>query len=241
MSKLGISSALVLALSVIVGSPSWAQAVVAVVEAPEPRVHELSGDEQIRALYAEVAANLQAAGHDLTLDVHNLTTFSREEFGQYKTYQVFSLGEGLRLRIEPIHSETNVRMLDGSKMQTDRFVTFDLVWKPDYWLLRADTERAALFHSIRTQSFAAYMETAARDDDRLETVDAVTSFDVRLRFDERERVYRAMALWLPEGSPEPQFILVDQILLQRDAALDPTSPIRPLSALDAPPSTSKDH
>lgn len=205
------------------------------VEPSEPRVHELSRDEQVRALYSEVAGNLQAAGHDLTLEIHHLATVPRKEFGRYQTYQVFSLGEGLCLRIEPIYSQTNVRMPDGSSREAHAFATFDLVWKPDYWLMHADAERAELFHSIRAQNFADYMETAARDDERLETVDAATSFEVRLRHAGRERVYRAVALWLPSDFAESELILVDRILLQLDSALDPPWPIRPLSAVSGQP------
>lgn len=226
-------SALWLALLFFAGSGLLAQA-----RSVPP--NDESREAEVRALYTEAARNLQAAGHDIALEVHHVATIPPEQFDRYKTYEMFSMGEGICLYVEPHTHGTNLQMPDGSQTEIDRFITFHLEWRPDYWLLNAGPERAELFQSLRTQSFADYMETAAQDDESLAAVEAVTSFEVHLSFEGRSRVYRGMVVWFPEGSAERQYALVDQIVLQLDTTLKPELPIRPEEDLKKPVEIPKD-
>lgn len=199
---------------------------------PKPRLHTLSREDQVRSLYQVVARNLRAAGHELTLEVRDVTTIPREDFGLYKAHQVFTVGEGVALRVRPHTNSTDVEMPDETRREIDRFITFHLEWEPDYWLMNADPERAKLFEEIRNRSFAEYVEIGASEDEALQGVEGVTSIEVQLAYGNRERVYRAAAIWYEESTEERDFVLVDRVLLQLEDAFDVEHPVRPVSALD---------
>lgn len=219
----------------MVGSPASANQSSkhsATVTPSEPRVHELSREEQVRALYETVARNLRAAGHELTLDIQAVTTIPREKFALYRTHQVFTVGEGVALRIKPHTSSTDVEMPDGSRREIDSFITFQLEWQPDYWLMESDSVRSEMFRQIRRKTFADYIEDGSNEDEALRDVVAATTAEIQLEYKGRQRRYRSVALWYEEGFAERTFLVMDRILLQLESALALERPVRPVSALD---------
>lgn len=202
--------------------------------APVP-VRDVSDRENaVVRFYDQAAATLRLAGHDLDLTLDDVRTLAPASFASHRVHEVLSLGEGDCLRVEP-QTRTDVLqgLENGAEQVLDRFMTFGLSWHGDCLQAMGSPETQEMLEEVGRRTLAELLAGAASDDERLVSIEAATTYRVTVRLGERTLSYRAVALWQPVQSSS-EFVLVDNVFLQIDQAVQPQLPVRSLEAMRAP-------
>lgn len=158
----------------------------------DPTVQEASEKEIILAVYQEAEDRLRRSGHEITFELSNFRTIYRSEFDDTLLLDTMTLPIGKTL------ATTTLSM--RSSGESHRRVHFKVEWDRKDQGLSPESEKG-----FATVTLGDVFRSKPPGSELSRTV-AVTTYQVLIRYDHEERLYRANIDWVPTAS-DPRHVI----------------------------------
>ncbi|MEM9554134.1 MAG: hypothetical protein AAGC60_07735 [Acidobacteriota bacterium] len=213
---IALTSALVAALCCSLAAPLAAVTVVAEPHqaaidpiTKEAALQEARGDllaaldapAAIRDIYARFAAASAASGHDISFSFGETATYRPDQFDELVWLELFTEPGGWSIETIP-HTRLGALPSDDLVSLVSAWESVDdTSWRAQDFLKRTTLLRAS----------EATSQLADWDPERIADLIGLSTVEVTVSFDGRERSYRALALWKPLSDDTVLFTLVDHV------------------------------
>lgn len=193
---------------------------------PDSRLEEL-----IRQVYGTYESTVVKSGHDLEFRLRDFQTILRREFDEHEWLGLMTPPTGMRI----VQTRT---YYDADWLRAGEVVYYDLRWQAASEQTENVVTETKEF--LAGTSISRTLQLQQTLWDRILRPLAITSFTVEVRFQGRDRTYRAAAFWEKSDEQVDQFLmnLEDRIVPDvQSAVLDDATPVtqEELRALDLLP------
>lgn len=169
----------------------------------------------VQDIYKRFTEATKASGDEIDLAVTNVTTYYPHQFSEIKWFSLFTLPSDLAIDTVP-------HQRDG-KLPSKNVVSFRSSWQEASKNFEAGKELLEANPELSAASVLARLKDW--EPARFQGVSALSSFDVEVSFQGKNRNYRAMILWKPLSTDRLLFTLVDHVVPGVDLAFSDQRPI----------------
>jgi hypothetical protein len=159
-------------------------------------------EASIRSVYERFGEISRASSDEITFQISDITTYLPNQFDEILWLSLFDPPTGPTIETVPYELQGALPSMSVVNFRSAWQETDSTGWYAQDFLKEAGRLRVA----------GALDKLAAWDPARLDGIAAVSSFEVKVRFQERSRSYRAMILWKPLPSDSLLFTLVDHVV-----------------------------